>query len=275
MMQHSNMIDIPRNMLCQETKRPLCRFFVMGRCKFGETCTFSHDLDSVGGINEAKKNIICPFFLKGKCRHRENCYFSHELQHVDKEETQTQQTDQETHAADTTDGCESLSLESSAISALSLEHDEEENYDEVCGVCQCNVIEEGQRFALYQNCEHCFCNECAKGWHQTQRATQKMRGVDVNHTWLKHACPICRIESDHIIPSKYFYKGDEKATYVREYKEERSKRNCKFFKIGQLGTCPFGPNCFYAHMDEDGKDMKPLDVALPKSPTMYRNCRPQ
>jgi hypothetical protein len=74
-----------------------------------------------------------------------------------------------------------------------------------------------------------------------------------------HSCPLCRVDSEYMFPSKEHYIGAEKDAYIAKFKEERSDRKCKFFD-GNLGSCPFGKECFYAHLGEDGIDLKPIDV---------------
>mmetsp|Transcript_2619 Transcript_2619/g.4593 ORF Transcript_2619/g.4593 Transcript_2619/m.4593 type:complete len:159 (+) Transcript_2619:579-1055(+) len=37
---------------------------------------------------------------------------------------------------------------------------------------------------------------------------------------------------------------------------------CKNYEIGQLGSCSFGSDCFYAHLDRKGEDMKPRDKTM-------------
>ena len=135
---------------------------------------------------------------------------------------------------------------------------------EHCGICLSDVVQLGRRFALYSDCQHCFCFECAKSWHRKQASVKKGHGVDVQHTLLKHSCPECRVDSDYIVPSKYFYTGEEKLRALEEYRNKRSIRKCKWFQIGVRGTCPFGPDCFYLHMDTNGSDMKAFDVQKPK-----------
>ena len=46
--------------------RPPCRFFFMGRCKFGEHCTNSHT-----------RTPVCKFWLRGNCGFGEGCKWLH------------------------------------------------------------------------------------------------------------------------------------------------------------------------------------------------------
>ncbi|KAF1781118.1 Zinc finger, CCCH-type [Phytophthora cactorum] len=72
------------------------------------------------------------------------------------------------------------------------------------------------------------------------------------------ACPACRLPSDFIVPSLIFVTGEEKRKVVEAYKSHLALRECKYFN-GLFGSCPFGPRCFYAHRDSEGRDVKHLD----------------
>ncbi|KAF1781123.1 Leucine-rich repeat domain, L domain-like [Phytophthora cactorum] len=84
------------------------------------------------------------------------------------------------------------------------------------------------------------------------------------------ACPACRLPSDFIVPSLIFVTGEEKRKVVEAYKSHLALRECKYFN-GLFGSCPFGPRCFYAHRDSEGRDVKHLD--RPKRSTKSRHGR--
>lgn len=134
-----------------------------------------------------------------------------------------------------------------------------------CGICLENVVEKGRRFALFSNCIHPFCYECALSWHRDNqyRNSLKSSGFDVECQLIYHSCPVCRVESKFIFPSRDYKTGPRKDAFIAQYKQERLGRPCKFFK-GEIGTCPFGKECFYAHLSPEGKDLKPIDVKKPK-----------
>lgn len=72
------------------------------------------------------------------------------------------------------------------------------------------------------------------------------------------SCPACRLPSNYIVPSLSFCTGDAKAQVVEAYKSHLSVRECKYF-TGLIGSCPFGPHCFYAHRNSHGEDVKHID----------------
>eukprot|EP00980_Cylindrotheca_fusiformis_P020249 scaffold7317_cov114-Cylindrotheca_fusiformis.AAC.5 len=54
-----------------EASVPPCRFFAIhGRCRFGNSCHFSH------GVGNEQK-AICRFFLQGNCRYGDACRLRH------------------------------------------------------------------------------------------------------------------------------------------------------------------------------------------------------
>lgn len=198
---------------------------VQGNCRFGDKCTFRHETNVNRDAEEAMS--LCPFFLKGICRHVEKCRRSH--------------------------GSDGNNDEND-------EDDFDQNPNERCGICLNNIVRSGKRYALLSGCSHCFCFECLQKWHKQTRSSKISRGESGKYELIKHSCPECRCESDFVIPSKEFYAaGEEKDELIAEYKQEKASMSCKFF-TGEIGSCPFGPECFYAHMSADGKDLKSQDV---------------
>eukprot|EP00586_Coscinodiscus_wailesii_P000747 CAMPEP_0172485620 /NCGR_PEP_ID=MMETSP1066-20121228/13714_1 /TAXON_ID=671091 /ORGANISM="Coscinodiscus wailesii, Strain CCMP2513" /LENGTH=159 /DNA_ID=CAMNT_0013250983 /DNA_START=713 /DNA_END=1193 /DNA_ORIENTATION=+ len=79
-----------------------------------------------------------------------------------------------------------------------------------------------------------------------------------------HSCPQCRSKYSLIVPSNEFYpQGAEKEAAIETYLEERSRKKCNKFN-GRIGSCPFGRQCYYAHLSPEGEDLKPVDVRRPR-----------
>ncbi|KAI7692784.1 hypothetical protein SSS_05583 [Sarcoptes scabiei] len=123
--------------------------------------------------------------------------------------------------------------------------------DLTCAICLDVVYEKSfkgnQRFGILINCSHIFCIECIRKWRVAKNTdfTQKRR------------CPVCRIQSEIIIPSEYFYKeGDQKQKLIDDYKKALGSKHCKYFKRGK-GRCPFDETCFYKHEYPDGTKPEP------------------
>lgn len=52
--------------MCRGSKAKMCRFHVLGTCKNGASCPFSHD-------NTRADSFICPYFAKGHCAYGDKC----------------------------------------------------------------------------------------------------------------------------------------------------------------------------------------------------------
>jgi hypothetical protein len=140
-----------------------------------------------------------------------------------------------------------------------------------------------KKFGLLSACDHIFCLQCLRTWRSGQKreaaAAAAAGGNDdglLESLLLAHndggdpqslsssservrACPTCRQVSDFVVPSDRYCKGPEKDLVVRSYQARLSSIGCKRF-TGELGSCPFGRDCFYGHWHpRDGRDMKPMD----------------
>ncbi|XP_075680916.1 putative E3 ubiquitin-protein ligase makorin-1 [Dermatophagoides pteronyssinus] len=116
-----------------------------------------------------------------------------------------------------------------------------------CAICLDIVVEKEpraqRRFGILENCSHVYCIECIRKW----RNAQDMDKLN------KRNCPQCRVKSDFIIPSQFFYDDPtQKAKLIEDYKKALGSKHCKYFKRGR-GNCPFEGACFYKHQYEDGR----------------------
>mmetsp|Transcript_3805 Transcript_3805/g.7300 ORF Transcript_3805/g.7300 Transcript_3805/m.7300 type:complete len:284 (-) Transcript_3805:257-1108(-) len=226
--------------------QPLCRFFVANRnCRYGDTCRYSHELKGMSQ-SQALKTIPCPFFLKGACLHGDSCRLKHE------------------------DGVlvmGEMNIPTTYTTQDNLEEGEEEA---TCGICLEDVrTQPGRQFGLLSCCNHVFCYSCVMNWRTEGSQEAQDRKV----------CPTCRKPSDYVVPSvKQASSTDEKEHILAAYKAKLASIPCKRF-TGELGSCHFGKDCFYAHWDEDGNDTKPHDGSMQelyeqrRSNYHYRNSR--
>ncbi|KAF9339652.1 hypothetical protein BGZ91_005198 [Linnemannia elongata] len=83
------------------------------------------------------------------------------------------------------------------------------------------------------------------------------------------ACPNCRTQSLFVVPSSYFPSNPEqKEAIIQNYKVVSARRPCKYFKeSGERHWCPFGDDCFFAHLDARGQ---PCKVNLQSNPRLIR-----
>lgn len=115
-----------------------------------------------------------------------------------------------------------------------------------CGICMEIVWDKekanDRRFGILENCNHCFCLTCIRQWRASKSYENK----------IVKACPECRVKSDYVTPSKYWFDNEEeKKQIINDYKINMGKTECKYYKRGD-GTCPFGSKCFYLHRNKDG-----------------------
>jgi hypothetical protein len=60
-----------------------CRFFAEGTCRYGDDCSFSHDVcQAQSKVCAPKPRKICRFFLAGNCREGDACTFRHEFKPI-------------------------------------------------------------------------------------------------------------------------------------------------------------------------------------------------
>jgi len=112
-----------------------------------------------------------------------------------------------------------------------------------CGICFEVVMDKNRRFGLMPGCDHPFCLECILAW--------RAKGKDMdNPSELAKSCPTCRRESLFVIPSVIFCTGQLKDKMSEQYKGSLRSTRCKYFS--NKGNCPFGKDCFYAHINPDG-----------------------
>ena len=207
-------------------KRPLCLFFFLqGSCRNGNSCRFSHDSHGMTR-QEALKTIPCTFFARrGGCKYGEYCELMHEEQCNDNAHHYHHQQQQHVNNED---------------DAL------------LCGICLEDVNSLGRSFGLLSCCNHVFCYECLMEW--------RTEGSD--EVASRRVCPTCRKPSDYVVPSPILASNnEEKQQILRNYKDRLATIPCRNFD-GELGSCTFGKNCFYAHLDGSGKDIKSRDESM-------------
>uniref|UniRef100_K3WYP3 RING-type E3 ubiquitin transferase n=1 Tax=Globisporangium ultimum (strain ATCC 200006 / CBS 805.95 / DAOM BR144) TaxID=431595 RepID=K3WYP3_GLOUD len=249
---NQNSHNSARNAAPEPKKTPppppvLCRFFVLGKCRYGSHCTFSHDIPAVAtecemneedSLSAAAALVDCPYFLRGNCKYGQHCRLRH--------------TEPPPSASSSRGTVVPVSSnQANGASGGTGEY--------TCGVCFDDVVEAGKHFGLL-SCDHCFCLDCLRSWRQSKDMEAEVT----------RSCPACRVPSNYIVPSLTFCTGAEKQKVVDAYKSHLSVRACKYFN-GCIGSCPFGPHCFYAHRNSEGEDIKHLD--RPRRASKHRNNR--
>ena len=121
---------------------------------------------------------------------------------------------------------------------------------QICGICLEDPQPLQRKFGLLSCCNHAFCFDCLMEW----------RKEGSNEAQDRRNCPTCRKHSDYVVPSVCFAVDDQKEAIVADYKHKLARIPCRYFN-GRLKSCPFGRDCFYAHL-KDGQDVKDLDESM-------------
>lgn len=253
----------------QEAKRPLCRFYLMGKCRYTEeVCTFSHRSEGDETIEEARKKIPCPFHGNKekpylRCKHQSNCWFSHVTDEEEEEEDELS----EDLVCTVIPSESSKDIKNDEIKTdVDEEHEDDQQHEQdtsvTCALCLLKVVEKGHRFALFSDCDHTCCYRCARKWHRNKHrrkailarpAEAKDHVRKPSHVPLmQHHCPYCRKLSKNLYPCKHYLTGEKKKAYIAEYIDEQNKHQCQHYANG---NCPFGDECNFQHVDENGNDL--------------------
>lgn len=229
---------------------PLCRFYFQNHhCLFGLSCRFSHEIPQQGMTRqEILRMIPCPHYARGVCSFGNDCELLHQ---------------QKQHDHDDDGGL--------ANKYTNNNKKKEEIIDTTCGICLENVYSTPKKqFGLLSSCSHVFCHECLMTWRCNRSATSEAT-TNVSSSSLpslssqqRRVCPTCREPSDYVIPSTIFpTTPSQKLNIVQQYKHKCSTIQCReFVKTKKMGSCPFGRDCFYAHFNESGVDVKERDKTM-------------
>lgn len=191
----------------------------------------------------ARTPPLCRFFvLNGACRYGDNCHFSHELPPGGANEAKKQTPCRfylQGHCR-YGDYCQLLHEDPNLKNGQDAQH--------TCGICLEPIGPEyNKRFGLLEGCDHVYCMDCVMTW----RADGSSEAED------RRVCPTCRTKSSYVIPSWEYCVGEDKKQVDNMYKARLASLPCKRFN-GRFGSCPFGRDCFYAHIIDD-EDVKAQD----------------
>ncbi|KAL7677427.1 hypothetical protein ACOME3_003666 [Neoechinorhynchus agilis] len=99
--------------------------------------------------------------------------------------------------------------------------------DMECCVCFEIVSQKSvnRSFAIRENCSHCMCSECATRWH---------------HGEMKQTCPVCRIISENIVFSKFWFSNQTEKDAIFQ---NRLKMLNRTYLDVQRAVHPSKPSC--------------------------------
>jgi len=217
----------------KKNSAPLCVFYQRGACAKGAHCSFSH-----ASTVSDKDRVLCSYHVQGNCRYGDNCQLLHGniCTHCNKPCLHPYNPGQaQAHVK----VCGEKTV---LLSTLPADIIESSNKAE-CGICLEIVSEKSKKFGLMTGCDHSFCLTCILAWRN------KSKDI-TNPSSMVKSCPTCRQESLFIIPSAVFCVGEHKQNIITQYKDSLRKTPCKYFT--KTGSCPFGPDCFFAHLDKSG-----------------------
>ena len=91
-----------------------------------------------------------------------------------------------------------------------------------CEICFHRI----QSYGLLCNCENVFCYDCIKLW--------RTENTEKNKRETARKCPICGIESNMVIKSKVFLRGEDKKQKFAEFKANALAKNCNTLEKGSI-----------------------------------------
>jgi len=68
----------------------------------------------------------------------------------------------------------------------------------ICEICSCDVETAKRLYGVLDNCDHIFCYECIVSWKRSKYSNAE-----------SESCPVCKIRSAFITPSKHWYDNKE------------------------------------------------------------------
>ena len=212
---------------------------------------------------------LCRFyFLQNNCRYGDNCSYSHTLpENMSYEEARSQIPCPyyAKGACRYGDHCQLRHDPNDLVVSTKREASVDDTSSAVCGICLEDVKQVGHKFAILSCCKHVFCFQCLMEWRKegTEEAEDR------------RSCPTCRKKSDWVIPSPIMPTTDaEKDQIATQYREKLGRIPCKRFN-GKLGSCPYGSDCFYAHLSPSGLDCKHADRSMKQLYEQRRRHRNQ
>ncbi|KAG0148723.1 hypothetical protein CROQUDRAFT_669767 [Cronartium quercuum f. sp. fusiforme G11] len=185
----------------------------------------------------------CRYYQAGYCWRGSSCAFAH-CEPRPPQLNYHELPSKPTHCPTLLDDQPSLLLESSPVPSSSAQSAPEPPAEETCGIC---LELPTTYYGLLSACSHIFCMPCIRNWRTT-----KGKSSDQIALGMLRRCPLCRVESAYLVPSRTFHpEGPEKDEIVKQARSKWAERPCKNFT--RYGDCSFGVECFYKHVNAAGE----------------------
>lgn len=127
----------------------LSSFGRQGKCKFGASCTFSHEPQG--------RIPVCPFFQqRGSCRYGNSCKFLHHIPTAGVAESGAREQEESVGELRSGGSRRTIARAGVASSAPNQTSASSSDSGECCGICLENIPASGKRFGLL-NCDHAYC----------------------------------------------------------------------------------------------------------------------
>jgi len=225
------------------------------KCKEANNSTSNNDNDIYNNNNDETDNKpdleLCRFFFRrtGRCRFGKNCTFSHQVPDgMTKDQALKKIPCHRYLKGNCSYGARCMYFHPSVDDDNDESRagaEEEVKEAEVCGIC----LEIPGEYGLLDGCMHSFCYKCLMNWRKNGN----------NENSDRHSCPLCKGTSRIVIPSQVCPKTrTEKDEIFNTYKKKRGRFPCKIWN-GNLGSCKYGRDCLYQHLDRNGSDVKAKD----------------
>ncbi|KAF9325851.1 hypothetical protein BG006_010684 [Podila minutissima] len=199
------------------------------------------DVDIPRTESTSRYSKPCRWYMAGYCLRGDECWFSHDLS-----------------SSHSPDGASIFFQDEATSSSSSAPRHED---DRKCAIC----LELPTTFGLLVSCNHAFCLTCIRTWRSKDIPSSNLDDEDRTNSVTK-ACPNCRTPSLYVVPSSFFPANQaQKDQIFSAYKQAAGKRPCKYFKLsGTRRWCPFGDDCFFAHLDDNGQTCKVNPLSDPR-----------
>lgn len=145
----------------------LCRFYVLGKCRYGSHCTYSHEIPAPSedcemteqdSLTAAAALVDCPYFLRGNCKYGQYCRLRHTGASAANDAVggATQQSQSSATAGTANTGTGSSTAANRGNNQASMQPEQEFT----CGICFDDVVDSGKQFGLLSTFAMCCCINC-------------------------------------------------------------------------------------------------------------------